>query len=345
MASVALSLADNFQAQIQAHPPTNCTSIQAVEDYLSSIVVTNSTGGEDGGVAWTTNGTATFYNGTSGQDNLTSLLTSAYSGYDKGEVNLVADVSVTESDPAVAYTKAETHHLHLSEPLSDVCSDLALLDGRMGVVVPLYADPNLSPQWAELVFAKIADPLVPVVAIINPADGPGYEEDPGFLEGVQALHQAGIAVLGYVDTAYGETPPSVLEQEVGTYHEWYGVDGIFLDDMNASDSPYYIDATADVRAFGMNYTMANPGSPVSDMGVASSIVEYEGAGLPYALPQTNMTVGAVIAYHVSELPPTSWFEAMHASGVGWVWLTDLGNGYFDLPTYLSQEMAMLSSLP
>ena len=41
-------------------------------------------------------------------------------------------------------------------------------------------------------------------------------------------------VIGYVYTDYGSRSPSVLKNEMISYKKWYGVSGIFFDEMGGS---------------------------------------------------------------------------------------------------------------
>jgi Spherulation-specific family 4 len=347
MASNALWLLHDFQQYLVLHPPANCSTTATADRYLSSIAVSNSTVIEDGknGLGWQVSGVARYYDAANpGEDNLTSL-SPTYSGYDKGMVNLAVSTRVRATGVSINYTKEEVHYVHLPVLVSEVCAGLALSDGRLGLMVPLYTDPALSAQWTELIGAKLANPFVPVVGIINPDSGPGYAPSPDFGVGVAALHGAGIAVLGYVDTDYGKMPLQEVENETSAYLSWYHVDGIFFDDMNtSSDSAYYQEATDYAHSLGLNYSMANAGTIPENLTVANAIVEYEDRGLPTSVPSMNATVGAIIAYSVPQLPPSSWLESLHRDGVGWIWITDQSNSYSNLPTYLDQEMSELASL-
>src|SRR2546422_2011960 len=59
-----------------------------------------------------------------------------------------------------------------------------------GVVVPLYTYPT-DGTWAATLQAKNAHPDVPIIAVINPADGPGVLTDSNYVQGVKNFHAAG----------------------------------------------------------------------------------------------------------------------------------------------------------
>ncbi|MHB2036611.1 MAG: spherulation-specific family 4 protein, partial [Nitrososphaerales archaeon] len=65
-----------------------------------------------------------------------------------------------------------------------------------GVMIPLYSYPGS--DWNVVEQAKLAHPSVPIVAIINPNNGPGGSQDPNYVAGVNNLRSAGVTVLGYV---------------------------------------------------------------------------------------------------------------------------------------------------
>src|SRR5881397_1330215 len=98
-----------------------------------------------------------------------------------------------------------------------------------GIVIPLYTYPT-DGSWAETLQAKNAHPNVPIIAVINPSNGPGGASDLKFVQGVKNFQAAGIIVLGYVATGYASQLISSLESQIGSYKNWYSVNGIFFDE-------------------------------------------------------------------------------------------------------------------
>ncbi|MFK4065573.1 spherulation-specific family 4 protein [Streptomyces sp. NPDC029674] len=96
----------------------------------------------------------------------------------------------------------------------------------MTLLVPLYVHPVVDPAaWRALVAA--APRLYGVV--LNAADGPGTAPDPAFADAARELRAAGVRVLGYVDTAYGERPLDAVTDDLERHRAWYEVDGCFFD--------------------------------------------------------------------------------------------------------------------
>ncbi len=97
---------------------------------------------------------------------------------------------------------------------------------RIGFGVPGFAHPLVAPvEWAEL--ARPGTPLKWVV--LNVANGPGERPDPHCLEAAGRLRNAGVRVLGHLDTMYGARPFGELVSDAHRYLDWYLVDGFRLD--------------------------------------------------------------------------------------------------------------------
>ncbi|MFD5129942.1 spherulation-specific family 4 protein [Streptomyces olindensis] len=97
---------------------------------------------------------------------------------------------------------------------------------RPGVGVPGYAHPLLAPaEWGEL--TRPGTPLHWVV--LNVADGPGTRPDPHCLEAAGRLRNAGVRVLGLLDTRHGSRVFGELVADAHRYVDWYQVDGFLLD--------------------------------------------------------------------------------------------------------------------
>ena len=90
-----------------------------------------------------------------------------------------------------------------------------------GIIIPLYIYPEPYIQFTRAEAEKIADsehhgvydwhnliecrkkyPKVPVIAIVNPASGPGKEMVPILKKAFLALKDADITIIGYVSTKY-----------------------------------------------------------------------------------------------------------------------------------------------
>ena len=83
----------------------------------------------------------------------------------------------------------------------------------MGILVPTYFDPPSS-LWNALNFAANR---VPLVAIMNPNDGPATTRNPAYVTAVNSLRAAGGQVLGYVDTNYTARDTNTVKADIDLY--------------------------------------------------------------------------------------------------------------------------------
>jgi hypothetical protein len=219
-----------------------------------------------------------------------------------------------------------------------------------GLIVPLYGQLGL--EWEQLIQAKKAYPAVPVVAIVNAASGSGDARNPAYASAIDSLKAVGIVVIGYVSTREGGRPIKSLETDIAEWRNWYGVDGIYFDQMpqRPGMEGYYAYMTQFAKSHGMTVTMGNPGAntSLSYIGTVGTIVISERVGVPSLSYLAGWDKGghgkgnfAFIARSVPDYNSTYVEDA--AASVGFLFISDASN-YFALPTYLSSEMASLQAL-
>jgi Spherulation-specific family 4/Carbohydrate binding domain (family 11) len=230
-------------------------------------------------------------------------------------------------------------------------SGLVASTGVNGTIIPLYTDPP-DPSWDAVAAAKQAHPTVPVIAIINPADGPGSAADSSYTAGIAKLTAAGVKVLGYVHTLYGSRATSELQTEMSHYQSWYpGVTGIFFDEMayDPGYESYYSALSTYAKSHGSNFTVGNPGTDSSKtyIGTVDVLFIYESDGVPSvssiggwhtSYPRQNF---GVIPYKVSSMDAA--FVAAARPYVGYIYLQsdDLPNPWDSVPGYLSSLVGAL----
>ena len=225
-----------------------------------------------------------------------------------------------------------------------------------GVIIPLYSYPGSS--WNAIIQQKVAYPSVPITVIVNPSSGPGASKDPNYVTWINNLKSAGVNVLGYVYTGYGARSASSVEADITTYKAWYGVNGIFLDEMSnvVGHESYYSALTSYAHSLGFSTVVGNPGAtvPSSYVGAVDVIVIYENSGIPSASALGSSTMGlsksgfATMSYGVSSL--TSSSVSAVAAYAGYVFITDesMPNPYSSLPSYfatLVSDLKTTSSTP
>jgi len=142
-----------------------------------------------------------------------------------------------------------------------------------GLAIPAYFYPGT--LWTT----SITSPRTAIL-IMNPDSGPGASKDINYVNAVTAAQAAGIKVLGYVHTNYGDRPIQEVKSEIDLYKLWYSVDGIFLDEASsiASDFAYYKSVAKYIRDSKGGYVMLNPGAVPTSQGyikLADTTVVFE----------------------------------------------------------------------
>ncbi len=217
-----------------------------------------------------------------------------------------------------------------------------------GIMIPLYSYPNNS--WDDLISEKKHHESIPMIAIINPNNGPGIKNS-DYVAGIQKLQHAKIIVLGYVPTDYGSRNSSSVMSDIDSYKKWYHVNGIFFDEMShrTGFETYYSDLTKYAKSNGMVMTVGNPGADTlpSYIGTVDNIVIYENSGLPPASlfngwhSNYSKSNFSVILYNVTEMNST--YIKFLSDHVGYLYATDQlpPNPWESLSSYLNETLSFL----
>ena len=163
--------------------------------------------------------------------------------------------------------------LPLSPPAGAVTGDV-----RIGI--PAYFWPGSS--WDSLTSsADVVD-----LAVVNVDSGPGTARFDAFVQTFAAARARGVRVVGYVDTRYGARPIGDAETEIDHWFAWYGVDGVFLDEVpsDCSLATYYDSLAARIRSHASAIVVVNPGTNTEECttGFSDVIVNFEGTAATYA---------------------------------------------------------------
>ena len=146
-----------------------------------------------------------------------------------------------------------------------------------GALIPAYRGPDA--------LARLTWPGRGRIVIVNPANGPGGVMQPPFRRAIAAQLRRGATVVGYVHTGYATRDPAAVRADIRRYRSWYGVNGIFLDEVSHTTEhlPYYESIAAPLQASGATVVL-NPGM-VPARGyfeLADVVVTFEGPAGDYA---------------------------------------------------------------
>ncbi len=218
--------------------------------------------------------------------------------------------------------------------------------------IPAYFYPDA--QWDAVVAAGAKA----AVMIVNPDSGAGAAADPVYAEAITRAKNAGILVLGYVSTAYGDRAEAEVFLDIDNYANWYGVSGYFFDEVSgaaecAFDKKYYDRATNRAgTSLPGSYVAFNPGTDTCEyfLNIADVIVTFEDSAAAYAVwaaPDWTRQQPAARFWHLvldtAESELASTLERAVANNVATVYVTDdvLDNPWDTLPSYWDKELAAI----
>jgi len=210
------------------------------------------------------------------------------------------------------------------------------------LLVPAYVPPD------EVI--ELARTVRPQLLVVNPASGPGAERQDAYRTAVRDAQRAGARVLGYVPTGYGGRAVADVEADIDRYEDWYGTDGVFLDEASGADDQlaHYRALAGHVRAPGARLVVLNPGAiPARGyFDVADVVVTFEGtyaeyeadrAGTPAWMEALDADRVAVLVYGASREQASA--VARDAGPAGYVYATSgtLPHPWGTVPPYLADD--------
>ena len=136
--------------------------------------------------------------------------------------------------------------------------------------VPAYFGPWERGHWRRLLADR------PATVVINPDSGPGVRVHDGYRELVEQLTASGASVLGYVATTYLAKPLGDCIDEADRHRRWYGVNGIFWDEMPRRDAIHAV-RTLTIAA---GRPLANRSDPTRSPAVGARCVFNAGGPVP-----------------------------------------------------------------
>lgn len=341
---------------------TNLSYYSTLSSYIYSLGMTFSIGNAGSNVAtnYTTAVNTVVIDTNSGLPNLINYTDWSNANLPPSDVAMLL-YNVTNFPTGFIYeAKKFTGWLYITDgggmsPWSTLPSYFAQLMNALdtvnvGTIFPFYIYPTAT-AIAPLISTANEYPNVPIWVILNPATGPGTSVDPTYTAAVASLRAAGINILGYVNTNYGNRSKSTVEKDIKTWMTFYAPDGIFLDLM-AVNHTYYSSVTAYAKGLGFQQVVGNPGTNINQSaGADVDIVNiFENNYLPSPISQFSNWYNvyppadlSLLAYDISPLPTS--FITQAAQYFGWIFVTDCNDAdpYDAYPTYFNSFIQLLST--
>lgn len=231
----------------------------------------------------------------------------------------------------------------------------------MKILIPLYTYPNwYEPKNYLWLDVAVAAEQVPIVAIINPNNGPdGNPPNEDYQRGLQDLRAAKVSILGYVYTKYGDRPMAEVKRDIDLYHNFYDVDGIFLDESasNLKQLNYYQDIYRYIKTkTNLDQVVINPGTYTDEeyliRPAADTAVIFEDYSLAWSKYQPQSYLSRYQSKHFASLIHSvpdvktmkSHIDRALALNIGYIYVTDDsptssdGNPWNSLPLYWQAEV-------
>jgi hypothetical protein len=225
---------------------------------------------------------------------------------------------------------------------------------RPRLLVPAYFYPEGEGlrQWDRLLSSAAEDE---VVAIVNPASGPGRRADPNYVAILERSAGTRLIPIGYVTTSYARRPVEEVKADVDRWVELYPeIRGIFFDEQ--ASGPEHVDYQASLYEYvkkdrRLELVIANPGTGCAEgffrRATADSTCLFEGPRRRESLRFPGWAAGypasrvAALPYEVESAGAMRDCvrEAIRA-GVGYLYVTDAGGSmpWDRLPRYWEEEV-------
>jgi len=229
----------------------------------------------------------------------------------------------------------------------------------LGVLVPAYFYPAPASAWDSL---NLAAQRVPLIAIMNPNNGPATSPNADYFRAVTGLRNAGGLVIGYVYSSYTSRSIAEVKTDIDRYHSFYTIDGIFVDEMsNDSDTAhlaYYEELYRYIKNKRQSYlVVGNPGINTTAnyllQPAADALVTFESnAGYAQYMPDPwTQTLPPIAFSHLCyAVAPaatmTNYVQLAVTRNAGYIYVTDDsgGNPWDRLPAYWETEVAFVEQL-
>ncbi len=229
----------------------------------------------------------------------------------------------------------------------------------LGVLVPAYFYPAQNSAWDSL---NLAAQRVPLIAIMNPNNGPSSSPNNDYNRAVTALRNSGGIVIGYVYSSYTMRAIAEVKTDIDRYHSFYTIDGIFVDEMtNDSDAAhlaYYEELYRYIKNKRPSYlVVGNPGIKTSAnyllRPAADALVTFENnTGYDQYVPDPwTQTQPAIAFSHLcyavaSASTMTNYVQLSVMRNAGCIYVTDDsgGNPWDRLPAYWETEVAFVEQI-
>ncbi len=196
-------------------------------------------------------------------------------------LSIIKPKKVTISNTTLAATTPVDNSLQADLNITSSQQQLSKAEARrskLKILIPLYIYPN----WYErdkYIWKQVASAgkKVPIVAIINPNNGPDSKSpNVDYQQGLKDLHQSGVKIVGYVHSSYGKRDLSLVKADIDLYLKYFNVDGIFVDETASSKDKleYYHQIYQHIKSQTKSLqVIINPGTDLDESYIKKPVAD------------------------------------------------------------------------
>jgi hypothetical protein len=231
------------------------------------------------------------------------------------------------------------------------------------ILIPLYSYPDLDDDnstWQKVINLKKKYKNKRIVAIVNPENGDFNSSNEDFRKGIKALSDAGVEVIGYVYTDYGNRDKSKILKNINNWNNFYklyGVRGIFFDETSTDEERlnYYANITNYAESKGFYFNILNPGTYTNqiyiDSEISDVVVDYENNYSTFKdnLPTLNIpsyiTSLGFLIHSMDENKTKKLYDFAKENNLTYFYFTEDNdsNPYDSVSKYLEDEIKKLNN--
>lgn len=219
---------------------------------------------------------------------------------------------------------------------------------KIRLLIPAYFHPVTGKQnWEKLLRASESHE---VIAVVNPASGPGEKPDPSYVSLLKKAESSQLKLLGYVTTDYAKRDLSAVKEDVDRWLRFYPqIDGFFLDSQasSAKHLKYYQDLSRYVLQNRKDLLLvSNPGTDCDpelyQQTPIDAFCRSEGKKVHWA--EGEKLAGdreVILVYGIGKAEQMQQIvEEAKKRKVGYLFVTEdvLPNPWDSLPTYWDAEL-------
>jgi hypothetical protein len=222
------------------------------------------------------------------------------------------------------------------------------------ILVPAYFYPSGdgARHWDRL-FEASAE--APIVAVVNPASGPGKRADANYTKILARIKKSKLTPIGYVTTSYGKRSLAEVRGDVDQWLRLYpGIQGVFFDEQAsaAEHVDYYATLRAHVREkHELQLVVTNPGTVCSEQFLSKSAADavclfegkkpFDADAFPEWITKYSPDRFAVLSYNVEKADEMRRCIKLAERTVAYVYVTDAtgANPWDRLPRYWDELVA------